>query len=48
MEKRKDNFKQKIQDLKKAIKDDRFMKDMRDVSEDFKAVDSEGWPNKEV
>ncbi len=31
------------QTLKKAVKDERFMEDLRNVSKDFEAVDSEGW-----
>jgi len=38
-----DSFKQKINELKEAMKDDRFLDDLREVSEDFKAVDLEGW-----
>ena len=48
MKNRQDNFKQKIQELKKAVKDNRFMNDLRDVSEDFNTVDSEGWPDEEI
>lgn len=38
-----DGFKQKIDELKEAMKDDLFLDDLREVSEDFKAVDLEGW-----
>lgn len=38
-----DGFKQKIEELKEAVKDDLFLDDLRDVSEDFRTVDSEGW-----
>jgi hypothetical protein len=38
-----DSFNQKINELKEAMKDDRFLDDLREVSEDFKAVDLEGW-----
>ncbi|CAG1000376.1 hypothetical protein METP3_03262 [Methanosarcinales archaeon] len=41
-------IKQKIQTLKTAIKDNRFMNDLREISEDFNNVDSEGWPDEEV
>lgn len=44
----KDSFKQKIQELKEPIKDNRFMNDLKEVSEDFNTVDSEGWPDEEV
>lgn len=40
-------IKQKIQDLKIAVKDNRFMNDLREVSEDFTTVDSEGWPDED-
>lgn len=48
MNKRQDSFKQKIQELKEAVKDNRFMNDLREVSDDFNTVDSEGWPDEEV
>jgi mannitol/fructose-specific phosphotransferase system IIA component (Ntr-type) len=48
MNKRQDSFKQKIQELKEAVKDNRFMNDLREVSDDFNIVDSEGWPDEEV
>jgi len=38
-----DSFKQKIEELKEAVRDDLFLDDLIDVSEDFRAVDSEGW-----
>ncbi len=38
-----DCFKQKIQELKKAVKDNLFMEDLNEVSEDFRTVDFEGW-----
>lgn len=38
-------IKQKIQELKTAVKDNRFMNDLKEVSEDFKIVDLEGWPD---
>lgn len=43
MEKREDSFKQKIQALKKATQDIRFMNDLNEISEDFRTVDMEGW-----
>jgi mannitol/fructose-specific phosphotransferase system IIA component (Ntr-type) len=48
LNKRQDSFKQKIQELKEAVKDNRFMNDLREVSDDFNTVDSEGWPDEEV
>ncbi|HIE23480.1 MAG TPA: hypothetical protein EYP68_04545 [Candidatus Korarchaeota archaeon] len=41
--KRPDRFDQKIRELKKAMKDELFLNDLRDISEDFEAVDLEGW-----
>ena len=38
-----DSFKQKVEELKKAVRDDLFLDDLIDVSEDFITVDSEGW-----
>ena len=43
IKKSQDTFKQKISELKEAMKDDRFLDDLREISEDFKAVDLEGW-----
>jgi N-glycosylase/DNA lyase len=36
-------FKQKINEMKKAVKDERFMEDLKEVSKDFEIVDAEGW-----
>ncbi len=33
----------KIDELKDAMKDTLFMNDLREISEDFKVVDVEGW-----
>jgi len=41
--KRPDNFKQKIKELKEAMKDNLFQEDLIDLEEDFKVVDLEGW-----
>ncbi len=38
-----DSFKQKIEELKEAVRDNLFLDDLMDVSEDFITVDSEGW-----
>jgi hypothetical protein len=38
-----DSFKQKIEELKEAVRDNLFLDDIADVSEDFMTVDSEGW-----
>ncbi len=36
-------FNQKISELREAIGDNLFLNDLRDISEDFKTVDLEGW-----
>ena len=41
IKKRPDNFKQKINGLKEAMRDDLFLDDLKEISEDFKAVDLE-------
>ena len=43
IKKNSDSFKQKISELKEAMKDDLFLDDLREVSEDFEAVDLEKW-----
>ena len=43
IENRQEKFRHKINEMKKAVKDERFMNDLREVSKDFEAVDSEGW-----
>ncbi|VVB92891.1 Uncharacterised protein [uncultured archaeon] len=43
IEKMQENFKQKIQDLKNATKDNLFFDDLKETSEDFRTVDLEGW-----
>ena len=45
IKKNPDSFNQKISELKEAMEDDLFLDDLREVSEDFKAVDLEGWEN---
>ncbi|KCZ73010.1 hypothetical protein ANME2D_00069 [Candidatus Methanoperedens nitroreducens] len=42
IKKRQDDFKEKIRELKKAAKDDLFLKDLKELSEDFRSVDLEG------
>ena len=44
MEIQKKNFDQKIQDLREAVKDNRFNDALREISKAFSIVDSEGWP----
>jgi len=39
IKKRPDNFKQKINELKEAMGDNLFLDDLKEISEDFKAVD---------
>lgn len=43
IENRLEKFRYKIDEMKKAVKDERFMGDLREVSKDFEAVDLEGW-----
>ncbi len=43
IENRQVKFRQKINEMKKAVNDERFMNDLREISKDFEAVDSEGW-----
>ncbi len=43
VKKRKQRFKDKIKELKKAVKDPRYLEDMKAVNKDFEHVDSEGW-----
>ncbi len=43
IENRQAKFKHKINEMKKAVNDERFIEDLREVSKDFEAVDSEGW-----
>lgn len=43
IKKKKDEFKRKIAELKQAATDKLFLKDLREVTEDFRCVDLEGW-----
>lgn len=43
IENRQEKFRHKINEMKNAIRDERFMGDLKEVSKDFEAVDSEGW-----
>jgi hypothetical protein len=43
VKKRKRNFKDKIEELKKASRDPMYLEDMKAVSQDFQYVDQEGW-----
>lgn len=40
---KQNNFKQKINALKSAVRDNLFIEDMGNVSKDFENIDSEGW-----
>ncbi|MDZ7401139.1 MAG: hypothetical protein ONB37_13335 [candidate division KSB1 bacterium] len=40
---RRDDFERKINQLKMAVNDELFMKDLEEVASDFKAVDLEDW-----
>ena len=41
--KKSDSFKQKVDELKEAVRDNLFLDDLRDISEDFRTVDLEKW-----
>lgn len=41
LKKDRDDFEAKIEELKKAMKDEVFLRDVEEVSEDFEIVDSE-------
>ena len=43
VKKRKRSFKDKIKDLKKAVRDPMYLEDMKYVNRDFEYVDQEGW-----
>jgi hypothetical protein len=40
---KQDNFNMKINQLKAAVNDEIFLKDLEEVSSDFQTVDLEGW-----
>ena len=48
IKKKPDSFKQKIEELKEAVRDNLFLEDLRTVSEDFKTADSEKWTQDDV
>lgn len=43
VKKKQENFKQKIQELKKAVRDGLFLDDLNEISKDFRPVDLSGW-----
>lgn len=43
IENRQTKFRNKINEMKEAVNDERFMNDLRDISKDFEAIDAEGW-----
>ena len=43
IKKKPDSFKQKIEELKEAVRDNLFLDDLGDISEDFGTVDLERW-----
>jgi hypothetical protein len=45
IKKRSDNFEQKIDELRDAMKDEFFLSDLNEISEDFGTVDLAGWDN---
>lgn len=38
-----DSFNRKIKQLKEAVKDKLFLSDLKEITEDFKTVDLQGW-----
>ncbi len=45
IKKRSDNFDQKIDELRNAMKDELFLSDLKEVSEDFDTIDLVEWDN---
>ena len=45
IKKRSNNFEQKIDELRDAMKDEFFLSDLKEISEDFNPVDLVGWDN---
>ncbi len=43
IKKQQKDFKQKINELKYAEKDEIFQEDLKEISKDFESIDSEGW-----
>jgi len=43
IKKRPDNFNQKIGELKAAMKDELFLNDIRNISDDFEMIDLQRW-----
>ncbi len=43
-----EKFKKKIQELRNAAKDDGFLNDLREISENFTDTDMERWPEDEI
>lgn len=43
IKKNSDSFKKKIEELKEAVRDNLFLDDLRNISEDFRIVDLERW-----
>ena len=42
MKKRQDSFRERIRELKIAAKDNLFLEDLEEISEDFRSIDIEG------
>ncbi len=42
MKKRQDSFRERIRELKNAAKDNLFLEDLEEISEDFRSIDIEG------
>ncbi len=42
LKKRQDSFRERIRELKNAAKDNQFLEDLEEISEDFRSIDIEG------
>lgn len=43
LQKKRENYEQKISAIKEAAKDPLYLDDIREVSDDFKDIDAENW-----
>lgn len=46
LKQKSDDFSQKINEIKNAMKDKLFIEDMKEIKEDFKNIDIESWDSK--
>ena len=45
VKKKSDDFERKISEMKDAMKDELFLKDLREITDDFETIDLETWDN---